>query len=350
MNSLIKKEDQNTKNKKLNKQTTKKDNDDNNKKILFTKKRKRTSVKELQNETRICVFCNKKIKGRNEIVQHYVTHAKKKIKQNREEVAKNEHIGFHRCQTCLQEFVERDDFEEHQKNYHKSYPYLCGICNKCVKRPQQYLEHMNSHQNGPIKCPDCDFTTSFTLALKIHRKCHPNFEDPFMCKECGATFSVLKEMNAHKREKHPKDPSTKPEYECTICQKIYYRIKRLKTHMKTHSGDTNKSCICDTCGKIISCKKNLELHKRIHTGYKPYSCSYCEKQFTSGTTLRDHVRVHSGEKPFACEHCGKCFSQRTPLTIHLRLHTGERPYVCPICSKGFVSKGSMDLHMKNGKH
>lgn len=315
------------------------------------KKRTRTKKSVLKNEINICVICNKSIKGRPNITKHYLMHRDQKIKKNKAEMSRTEDNGFLRCPTCTQEFKEQPELEKHQSNYHKERPYMCVICHKCFVRPQHFITHMRSHKttNEKMKCPECDFTTTFTLAYSQHLKSHPRIENPFTCQECGESFTINKDLNAHKRSQHPKRIK-KPFFECEICQKQYTRKSRLKTHKKSHTGENIRSkCLCDICGKSISVD-NLKMHKRIHSGYKPYACTYCEKSFTTSIILRDHLRVHSGEKPFACEHCGKCFSQRTPLTIHLRLHSGERPFSCHICHKGFVSKGSLGIHLKNGKH
>ena len=59
-----------------------------------------------------------------------------------------------------------------------------------------------------------------------------------------------------------------------------------------------------------------------------FSCSKCDKKFTSANSLKTHEIVHTNEKPFSCSKCDKAFTQASDLKRHKRIHTNEKPYIC----------------------
>nr|XP_033788852.1 oocyte zinc finger protein XlCOF6-like [Geotrypetes seraphini] len=66
-------------------------------------------------------------------------------------------------------------------------------------------------------------------------------------------------------------------------------------HKRNHK---NENPITSTeHNKCLSQFSNL---KMFHTGYKPYTCSQCNKRFTRLSYLRIHRRIHKGDKPFTC--------------------------------------------------
>uniref|UniRef100_A0A1A8V4S6 C2H2-type domain-containing protein n=9 Tax=Nothobranchius TaxID=28779 RepID=A0A1A8V4S6_NOTFU len=77
-----------------------------------------------------------------------------------------------------------------------------------------------------------------------------------------------------------------------------------------------------------------------------FTCSYCNKCFTSARSLETHVRVHTGERPYSCTQCGKRFTQSGHLKTHQSVHTGERPFPCERCGKRFAAKQNLRIHQQ----
>ena len=59
----------------------------------------------------------------------------------------------------------------------------------------------------------------------------------------------------------------------------------------------------------------MEQHKLIHSGEEPYSCTHCDKRFTTKGNLKTHEKV-----------CNKTFIQNDALEEQEMTHKGEQPY------------------------
>lgn len=64
------------------------------------------------------------------------------------------------------------------------------------------------------------------------------------------------------------------------------------------------------------------MHERQHSGEALFSCSFCEKRFTTRAKLIKHEVQHTGETPYTCSYCGKTFNHQQTLSKHERTHTG----------------------------
>jgi len=103
---------------------------------------------------------------------------------------------------------------------------------------------------------------------------------------------------------------------------------------------------CSFCNKLFSTRKGLSQHLRYHTEEKTFSCSLCAKSFVYLKTLKQHMQRHTGGRPYSCNVCYKSFVGSSDLKRHYRIHTGERPYHCSLCNKTFSRKYSLKTHLQ----
>ncbi|XP_048852290.1 zinc finger protein 45-like isoform X2 [Brienomyrus brachyistius] len=163
-------------------------------------------------------------------------------------------------------------------------------------------------------------------------------EKPFVCRQCGKTFTRLKNLQAHVKQHSGVRP-----HSCTHCGRSFLYLSRLKVHLRSHTGE--RPFPCSQCGKSFLSSYDLKVHQRNHTGEKPYSCAQCGKGFTRLSILKEHRSIHTKER-FSCTQCGKRFTRLSNMKTHLRHHSTRNPYSCTQCGKTFLFFCRLQKHQK----
>lgn len=65
--------------------------------------------------------------------------------------------------------------------------------------------------------------------------------------------------------------------------------------MREHTG--NQPYRCTVCDIVCNYASEYQTHMSKHTGEK-FSCTTCEKKFTTSTYLEEHTRTHTGKCKF----------------------------------------------------
>jgi hypothetical protein len=145
----------------------------------------------------------------------------------------------------------------------------------------------------------------------------------------------------------PANEKEKP-YSCKYCEKNFSHKHLVKQHLRIHTGE--KPFACNYCEKRFTQSHSLQSHEYIHTGEKPYSCKICPYRCRNSANLKKHEAIHTGEKPFSCKTCSYQAGNLGNLKKHESIHTGEKLFSCMNCNKKFSTKQCLKTHEKSKMH
>lgn len=310
-----------------------------------------------------CTKCNIKFYSRFHLQNHV---CRQKIQKNitckhcskvfpnphlkkKHELEVHSNLNPYTCDICSKTFIYPLSLESHKRTHFCAEPFKCTICDKLFKTrlllSAHKLEHGVKHRHT---CPLCDEGYDKYTKLKRHLKeVHPmvNFDNkqnqqPFICKECGNSFTTNKSLEEHTRTIH----FGKDEFPCTICGKKFRSKSYLRGHMLIHS--TENKYVCQHCGKKCKTWSMRNVHIKIHhSDERPYVCHICAKGFKFSGRLKIHLRQHNNDKPYACDQCSMAFVSSSRLKDHQKVHQKNGRFVCSICFKAFNANQYLKHHM-----
>ena len=176
-------------------------------------------------------------------------------------------------------------------------------------------------RHHPRKCDfKCMTSKKCSTILTLERKLNEHIKDAhktfrFICSYCPKCFQTCNTNYKHER-KHAGG-----QHVCLGkgCEKVFMYKKYLENHMKTHSGVG--LILCLHCKKKITTNTAMCAHAKIHLN-EVHKCSICVKTFTTRLYLLQHSWEKHGKGYIALcgaqyhwpkkmhyheEHCTDCF-------------------------------------------
>nr|XP_033788050.1 gastrula zinc finger protein XlCGF57.1-like isoform X3 [Geotrypetes seraphini] len=255
------------------------------------------------------------------------------------------HNEFENC------YMDQSPPKSHQRLHEGERPSTCTDCGVKFKQKELFPVSKKIHTNCGRPCPFIESGKFLQKQDLVMPKRTNTEKKPFVCSECGHSFSRKGHLHQHQRVHTGERP-----FVCSECGKSFSKKFCLQQHLRVHTGE--KPFPCSECGKGFTHKAHLTRHLSVHTGEKPFVCSQCGNSFSNKSYLQRHFRVHTAENPFPCQECGKEFKQKRYLAGHLKIHTGhlkihtghlkihtrDRLFSCPDCGKGFVQETTFLRH------
>lgn len=270
------------------------------------------------------------VPAESEIVQQAIP----KAEQMSLRIEKVLHRREYKCDICSQQFLTRDDRNEHIHSHFKVYE--CQNCAQKLVGDRQYQHHTRNRQCNRIKKP------STTIAID-----DVTVYECYICHK-GNIFS-LRSLKVHINRLHAIDAKPKKQpYTCTICQRTFANVYIMRYHIAEIHTRSNQF-ECTTCSKQFNRLSNLKLHLLIHENKMPCKCQFCGKSFRTMSGVNLHIRTHTGEKPHKCDICNeKAYSYNTDLKRHKRSAHGivDRIFPCSLCEKVCYEPKFLRRHME----
>ncbi|XP_005098108.1 zinc finger protein 728 [Aplysia californica] len=119
------------------------------------------------------------------------------------------------------------------------------------------------------------------------------------------------------------------------------------TRQSTIQAKYLKRYVCEVCDKAFSSNSDLKTHRRTHSGETPFKCDYCERSFKQRGHRKLHIQVaHTKEMPYKCHLCDSAFPTRYRYQVHVKRHSGVREFKCNHCEKEYYTFGKLNEHKK----
>ncbi|CAJ1073208.1 histone-lysine N-methyltransferase PRDM9 [Xyrichtys novacula] len=253
---------------------------------------------------------------------------------------------------------------------------LCFLCP--LKLPSRRLldVHVRSHcAAGGFSCVSCGVTADSWEELEPHwRSCRGSSgggrrkagqdqegrrkkrkkKKKISCPTCLKTFRSSASRNAHQQthngcSRRHRDNSSDGQNHRLIQRadrKEAGLIHRSQSVTEDMKKEEQTGFSCSMCDRKFSSKLTLRRHLGVHEGIKPFTCQHCPYSSRLKASLRQHLRTHTGERPYRCAECAYASIDRSSLLRHRRTHSQERPYRCDLCDYSSIQKKSLDLHAR----
>ncbi|XP_046400154.1 uncharacterized protein LOC124166606 [Ischnura elegans] len=260
-----------------------------------------------------------------------------------------------KCRFCNASFKAKAATLYHEACKHGSAPlYPCTNCSRKFLSLERMEDHRQQCCGNRIECEVCHKNYNMS-SIVTHMRTHQK-EKPYLCAECGKTFSQQGDLKRHTKHFHLGIEPARP-FLCSYCPKTFSAQSKLRIHERSHTKE--KPYECSECGKGFAHLSSLRKHKEnrevaclpvIKHATKPYICSVCKKGWDHKYGLSKHIAwVHERKRPsrtFHCQLCPKVYYCKSQLTYHVRTHTKEKPFVCSVCNKGFMYNCLRKIHME----
>lgn len=262
------------------------------------------------------------------------------------------------CHDCGGIFKSKCKLRVHWKKVHMLNNLVCQHCKRAFKSYKAFHMHKKkktksckaaTDNNVSIEgvgkgrifiCKECSYRTSKIKDMRTHLVTHSG-ERPFKCNLCPNTYTQYSSLQGHKEGAHK---NYIVELTCYFCGKYIKGRRNVYRHLKGH---TDQKITCTVCKKTMN-KRSYHTHMKRHSGVKSYTCEKCASTFYTSAELCNHKRwVHNKkEKLFKCDLCDYKCAKSHSMKQHRNRHTGKN-FPCTYCGRFYLSADKLSAHERS---
>ena len=202
----------------------------------------------------------------------------------------------------------------------------------------------NQTSGYQYQCPVCSFSTIYKSTLDRHIKKHG--EAKFECDICGMPFTVIGNLNHHKKVHHadlmPATIQLPKRHKCSLCVYNTSYKSTLERHLRTHGIAKYH---CELCSMPFVFTGSFVTHRELK--HQILAKNFEETIFTD--KLTEDSKLSGGGKFLKrrkCPYCSVHMSSASKLNRHLRTHKNAG-YYCGSCSVFFHQRSDFENHMRS---
>lgn len=280
----------------------------------------------------LCVQCTKTFVRRSDLRKHVFVHAG---------------IRLFNCNYCSKSFTRSTNLAKHKRT-HEEAPksYRCMLCPKAFQSNILLSHHMEVHMNrNTFNCKFCNLVFVERDEWELHQKSHIAAPIPQMNKIQGPQRSPLGFYSQIQLLPSPPRP---PQIEERPTINFYHQEQsQLKTDFPIMNKllSTFKPYKCDRCVESFPTFQLLQSHQTIFHS-KNFTCTLCNLSYYKKKELDRHIASAHTDVRFNCSKCSKTFTRKDKLLRHEKIHLLPQFFNCPLCAAVFLRKPLLELHMK----
>ncbi|KFB51482.1 zinc finger protein 307 [Anopheles sinensis] len=189
-------------------------------------------------------------------------------------------------QETLERFAETNDVQIfNDKQGEDEYETLCSdgrwecpVCEARFRSVKLLRKHKRKMHPKIYSCRYCPRNFAYRSQLEKHLPTH-TLEKRFQCGKCSTKFSQRCNLNKHMYSKHGVtvpwdalqdvlmecDAETKVSYQCSRCDKSFFRKSTWLAHLETHHTNNDTQPTCGLCNMTFASGASLTTHMgRVH--------------------------------------------------------------------------------------
>ncbi|XP_004522609.1 transcription factor grauzone [Ceratitis capitata] len=240
---------------------------------------------------------------------------------------------FFKCQQCEKLLSDRHGLEKHVQFFHGSREriYQCDICSKSFFRREVLARHYQLHapeEEKQVKCTECEKTFCSEYIMTQHLRLVHQHMYSKICDICGKSFRGNDALRRH-QEEHSGLPRSR--IKCDLCDAQLTTKYGLARHMKVmHTVEYQTPQTCPICSKVSPTLRAHQNHfKYMHATERKHACKLCDKAFKRLKGLREHMASHTGDVLYTCTFCSQTFNSNANMYAHRkRKHPKEWAEKC----------------------